>query len=112
MYLIPATSEPNQTFQCIVPVDGGTRTFEMHFSYNAVAEYWEMSASDVDTGEELVTAVPLLSGEYPAANLLEQFAFLGMGAAVMVPVGLPDRSREPSADSLGSEYVLVWSDTQ
>lgn len=112
MYLIPLDSTPNKSFSCLVPVDGVNRSFSLHLAYNLVGEYWTMDIGDADTGEALVTALPLLSGEYPAANLLEQWACLGIGSAVIVPIGIATAESDPDLTNLGADYALVWSDTQ
>ena len=109
MYMIPLTTDPNNRFRCVVPVDGENLFLEFFARYNPIAEYWMMDISD-DYGNCLASCIPLITGQYPVANLLEQYNFLGIGAAVMVPVGMA--KGEPAADNLGSEFVMVWSDTR
>lgn len=111
MYLVPISNEPNQTFTCYVPVGKDTRIFEYKLSYNAVAQYWTMSVKDEETGEDLLRSVPLLTGEYPATNLLEQYSYMGIGSAVIVPVGITDKTKVPDDNTLGTNFLLVWSDT-
>ena len=40
MFIVPLTSEPNQTFRCTVPVNGQNMPFEFTLRYNSEAEYW------------------------------------------------------------------------
>lgn len=58
----------------------------------------------------LLDGVPLITGSYPAANLLRQYQYLGIGSAYIVPAssGLPDI---PNFDDLGTDFLLVWTDS-
>lgn len=109
MYMIPFSSAPNHRFRCMVPVDGENLFLEYFLHYNQVAGYWVLDISD-DDGNSLVSSLPLITGQYPAANLLEQYEFLGIGSAAVVPIGIAEG--EPGADNLGKSFVVVWSDTQ
>ena len=111
MYIVPIDNTPNHSFTCLIPVDNANRTFYLKLMYNNVADYWEMDVGDADTGESLICGMPLLSGEYPAANLLEPWTALSIGSAVIVPIGTATSSSNPNLESLGASYALVWSDT-
>lgn len=67
-----------------------------------------MSITDHETGNMLIDALPLLPGEYPAANLLEAYRYLGIGSAYLVSVSQVDSI--PTLESLGTEHLIVWSD--
>ncbi|MGO4496426.1 hypothetical protein AB4114_11070 [Paenibacillus sp. 2RAB27] len=108
--VVPLTSNPNQSFTCTLPVDGKNITLSFTFRYNVMAEYWFMSVTNFKTKELLLDAVPLITGDYPAANLLEQYEYMNIGSAFVVPtnslaIGIPDDT------NIGTEYVLVWGDT-
>lgn len=108
--IIPLTPNANQSFSCTLPVDGKNITLAFTFTYNAPGGYWFMSVTDVKTNKKLLDAVPLVTGEFPAADLLGQYEYLGIGSAAIVPTsslatGIPDDT------TLGTEYVLVWGDT-
>jgi hypothetical protein len=109
---IPLTSEPNQNFRCTVPIDGETKTLLFDVRYNIEAGYWAMTITDDLTNKILLDSIPLLAGVYPAANLLEQYAYLNIGSAYVVKVN-PDITEEnPTSDNLGSGFKLFWSDTK
>jgi hypothetical protein len=110
MKIIPLTANPDQTLTCTLPVDNKNITLNLRFRYNTIGEYWWMSATDAITSKMLIDGVPLVTGEYPAADLLEQYAYLGIGSAVIVPVGSPLIDR-PTDANLGTEFVLLWGDT-
>lgn len=61
------------------------------------------------SGNTLIDGVPLVSGSYPAANLLRQYQYLNIGSAYIVPVS-DNQIGRPDFDELGADYYLVWSD--
>ena len=109
--IIPLTTAPNQTFRITVEVDGENLSLQLGLRYNLQARYWVMSVTDGKTGKMLVDGIPILTGVYPAANLLEQYNYLKIGSAVIVPVGPVTEKPEPDDETLGSSFVLVWGDT-
>jgi hypothetical protein len=111
MYIIPLTTEPNQTFNCTIPIDGRNRRFSFDLRYNSIAEYWNLTVKDGVTGGMLIDAIPLMRGEYPAANLLEQFSYMKIGSAVIVHQGKLPPGVDPDYANLGTEFFLVWGDT-
>jgi hypothetical protein len=80
-------------------------------NYNTVAEYWVMSITDDLSAEMLVTGLPLLAGQYPSANLLEQYTFLRIGSAVIVKINPDNPDDAPNGSNLGTDFLLVWGDT-
>lgn len=111
MYIIPLSTAPNQTFNCTVPIDGKNRPLSFKLRYNNIAKYWNLTVIDARTKATLIDALPIMVGEYPAANLLEQYDYLNLGSAVVVKEGDLDRAANPDDTNLGSEYYLVWGDT-
>lgn len=111
MYIIPLTTDPNQTFQSTIPIDGDNRTLSFGLRYNAVAGYWTLSITDPYTRKMLIDSLPILIGEFPAANILEQYSYLGIGSATIVKVGPVPENVNPDDKTLGTNYVLVWGDT-
>lgn len=111
MYEIPITSDPNQNFKCTIPVDGENRSFIFNLKYNTQAKYWTMTISDDITGKMLIDSLPLISGEYPSANLLEQYSYLNIGSAVIIKAN-PDIEIDcPDEKNLGTGFKLIWGDT-
>jgi hypothetical protein len=111
MYVIPLTTRPNQTFNCTIPIDGDNRPLSFQLRYNAVAKYWNLTVIDALTKKTLIDALALMVGEYPAANLLEQFSYMGLGSATIVREGEIPTYENPDDKTLGTEYYLVWGDT-
>jgi len=106
--VVPIASGTNQTVTCTLPVNGGNVTLTFSFMWNDVGGYWFMSITD-NNGNLLLDAIPVITGQYPAADILRQYQYLNIGSAYLVPAsaGLPDN---PSFDDLGSDYLLVWTD--
>lgn len=109
MQIIPLDNNPNQKFTITLSVDGNNLTLHLAISFSAMAGYWVMSISDAH-GNLLLSSIPLLTGQWPAANLLSQYAYLKIGSAYLVSsngagVDYPDST------TLGSAFKLVWSDT-
>lgn len=111
MYEIPLTTEPNQSFKATIPVDGKNLELKLDIRFNTIAKYWTMTVTDALTDKILIDSLPLLTGQYPAANLLAQYSYLRIGSAVMVNTSTVDISDEPNDKNLGTDYILVWGDT-
>ena len=107
--LLPLTSAPNQSLQTTVSIDGKNVTLALTLRYNETAEYWILSIADA-RGNLLLDSLPVLTGGYPAANLLEQYAYLGIGSAYVIKTG-GTAADYPGSEQLGTDFVLVWSDT-
>lgn len=107
--IVPLTSSPNQTIQVSLSVDGSVLPLFLYFNFNETAGYWVMQVSDANRNV-LLTNIPLLCGVFPAANILGQYAYLGIGSAyVLNASGIAEDS--PDDSSLGTDFVLVWGDT-
>lgn len=59
----------NQTFTVQLTVNGASLTLLLTLTYYTMAGYWSLSISDA-VGNLLIASVPLVTGWYPAANLL------------------------------------------
>jgi len=107
---VPIVPNANQSFTCTLPIDNKNIILAFGITYNSVADYWAMSIRDVRTNTQLLDGVPLVTGEYPGANLLEQFEYMGIGSAVIAPTSSLAKDR-PGVSNLGTEWALVWGDT-
>jgi len=114
--VLPITAGSNQTFTSTLPVDGGNVTLTFAFTWNEQGGYWWVTITDVN-GNLLLDGVPVITGLYPAANLLRQYQYLGIGSAYLVPnsATLPDN---PDFSNLGTSttaglqtFSLIWSDS-
>jgi hypothetical protein len=108
MQIVPLTSN-NQTFNCQLSIDGTNKTFIFSITYNTPGGYWFMSISD-SNGVMLLDSIPLLVSDFPAADLLGQYTYLKIGSAAVVPTSTLSTSVLDDTN-LGSDYVLVWTDT-
>lgn len=106
--IIPLTQAPNQTFTVQLSVDGSPLTLGLQLSYSVMSGWWQLQISDVQ-GNILVASVPLITGFYPAANVLAQYGYLAIGSAYILNTG-NDTQDYPSANNL-TNFSLLWSDT-
>lgn len=107
--IIPLTPQ-NQTLNIQLSIDGQNKTLVLTIMYNTIADYWYMSVSD-SNGNKLLDSVPLLVSDYPANNILEQYSYLQIGSAYVVPKSNAAAFSQPNDTNLGTDYVLVWGDT-
>lgn len=106
---IPLTTAPNQTLNCKVTVGGKNISLRLFLRYLDVYEYWVMDIIDQTTGVAILTALPLVPGNYPAANILDSYEYLGLGNAYLLKAS--DTSQEyPDNTTLGNIWVLAWGD--
>lgn len=106
--VVPLTPSTNQTFDIVLPIDGKNVKLTLAFTYNERGQYWFMGISQ--SGVLLLDGIPLVTGAYPAGNILRQFAYMGIGSAYIVPAANSGWD-SPVFDNLGTDFVLVWSDT-
>lgn len=106
--IIPLTQTPNQTFTAQLTVDGGPLTLAFSLSYSAMSGWWQLQVYNAQ-GLLLLASVPLVTGYYPAANLLAQYGYLEIGSAYLLNTG-NSADDYPGASNLTS-FSLLWSDT-
>jgi hypothetical protein len=106
--VIPLTSDPNQTFKAKVPIGGNNVSLSYEVRYSEVPGYWLMNI--FKDGAPLIAAIPLIPGDWPAGNILGQYKYLGIGNAYIAPVDKRPKEEWPGADTLGSGWLLIWSD--
>lgn len=103
--VIPLQAVPNKTFNITGYIDGGNITLQVTLTYNELEECWIMDLAD-DEGTPILNNTPLL----PAQNILEQYAYLGIGAMYLVPKQTV-QEEWPSYTTLLSSWYLIWGDT-
>ena len=104
--IVPLTQAPNQTLTVQLTVDGGPLTLNLAFSYSAMSGWWQMQVADAQ-GNILIASVPLITGYYPAANMLAQYGYLQVGSAYLLNTGnSPDDY--PGANDLTAFSLLWW----
>lgn len=107
--LLPVTSQPNQSFTASLKVDGSNLVLRFNLRYNEMAGYWVKTIAD-KSGNALIDSLPLVTGSYPAANLLKQYGHLNIGSAYIVNVSGTSLDY-PNGESLGTDHLIVWGDT-
>lgn len=107
--IIPLTNAPDQTLFALLNVDGGALTLQLRVRYSEIAGYWVLTISD-NAGNMLVDSVPLVTGSYPAANLLQQHRYLQIGSAYVINASGVDQD-SPDETNLGSDFLLLWDDS-
>lgn len=106
--IVPIAANPGQTFSVQLTVDGQPLTLNLSLTYWEMAGYWNMGIADVNNNP-LVTSVPLITGWYPAGNLLAQYQYLEIGSAYLLNTGNATTDY-PNAQNLGL-WALLWGDT-
>lgn len=101
--IIPMQAIPNHTFSCSIPLYRGNTELRFTMQYNEVAGFWFV---DIAQGSEtLLSGLPLI----PAQDLLEQYQYMGIGHAYLVPRSELS-SQFPDIQTLSTEWHVVWSD--
>jgi len=114
-HTIPLRTYPDQEFTVAPEVKGVNISLRLRLRYNTEGQFWHMDVMDGYSGNVLVSGVPLVTGEYPAADILRQHAYLGIGSALIVKATEVKDGRIsdiPGLADLGSEYILVWGDAE
>lgn len=102
--IVPFKAIPNRRFSAKVPIDGSNVSLSFFLRYNELAKYWFV---DIAKGKQTVcVGVPLI----PAQNILEQYAYLGIGSAYIVPKH-ESKEQWPTLSTLENDWQVIWSDT-
>lgn len=105
--IIPLANAPNQTLSVQLTVNNQSLVLQLVISYSAMAGYWSLAVSSV-TGALLIASVPLITGWYPAANLLAQYQYMQIGSAYLLNTGGAS-SDYPNSTNL-EQFTLLWDD--
>lgn len=107
--IVPLTSKPDQTLSVSLSIDESVVTLGLRVRFCEVAGYWVMTVRN-SQGVLLADSIPMLASYYPAANLLQQQAYLAIGSAFLINIsGVEDNA--PTTDNLGTDFLLLWDDT-
>ena len=107
--IIPLTNAPDQTLSVILKVDGKVLRLGLNIYFSEMAQYWVMDISDV-SGNLLLSSLPMITGDWPAANILAQYGYLLIGSAFLINVGQVSDDY-PNSTELGNSFSLLWDDT-
>jgi hypothetical protein len=108
MQLVQLDSSPGQTFNITLNVNNALLTLGLALSYNVMAGYWMMTIFD-SLGNLLLSNIPMLTGTWPAGNLLQPYGYLRIGSAFLINVS-GDPGDYAGSTNLGSDYQLIWDD--
>lgn len=103
--IVPMQAIPNHTFSAVIPFDEENINLRFTMQYNEIAGFWFVDISKDDT--MLLSGYPLI----PAQDLLEQFQYLGIGHAYIVPVTQISK-QFPDYETLSNEWAVVWGDDE
>lgn len=105
--IIPLDNSPNQTLDVQLNVNGANKNLRLFIRFNEAASYRTMAIIDPETGSYLVDAIPLLCGDYPAADLLKPYQYLRIGSAYLLNMG--STADHPDATNM-KDFNLIWGD--
>jgi hypothetical protein len=106
--IIPLTNAPNQTLNVALNVNGSVLRLGLFITFSEMAQYWIMSIFYA-SGNLLLSSVPMITGSWPAANLLAQYGYLNIGSAYIINLGQVSNDY-PGANDLGNNFILLWDD--
>lgn len=106
--MIPTDSSPNCRKNALLTIAGERKMLAFFFRFNPIGEYWTMDVARAETGETLLTGVPLVCGEGAAMDLLRQLSYLAIGRAACVPVSDGLARDRPGEAGLGTDFELCW----
>lgn len=107
--IIPLDAAPNQSFKVTVNVGARQVSLGVTLRYSEPAAYWVMTLVD-EAGNLLLDSVPLVTGQFPAANILGQYQHLEIGSAYVVNASSVPAPDYPNNLDLGTDFLLAWGD--
>jgi hypothetical protein len=107
--IVPVSSFPNQQFQVTLEVNGQVLRLNLTIRFNEMAGYWVLTIADT-LNNILVDSIPMLTGTWPAANLLKQYQYLQIGSIYIVNNTNNPTTDYPNSTNLGSDFIMIWGD--
>ena len=107
---IPISPNLDQTFNVAIDVNGVVLGFDLRLTYNFEGHFWKLDIMDGITKEMILSNVPLVTGNYPAHNILRQFRHLGIGELYVISATDDVDEDRPTGKDLGTDFYLVWGD--
>lgn len=109
--ILPVDTQPNQTFECSLPVDDKNRRFKFFFSWNAIGQYWQFDLYDQNQDNiQLLSNQVVCPINAPYNNILWSYTYKEIGSLYVINVSDVSGDR-PGLQNLGSDWLLVWGDT-
>lgn len=107
--IVPIGTSPNQSTRVSLTVDSKPLTLNLAVSFNASAGWWWLGIAD-QFGNALVSCVPLVTGDYPSANVLAPYSYMQIGSLYVINQSGSSLDW-PDVSTLGTGFVLLWDDT-
>ena len=107
--IVPLTSQPNQSLTVQLIVDAASLTLNLGINYSYMSGYWTLTVYDAQ-GSLLLSNLPMITGVFPAANILAQYGYLKIGSAYLLNNSSAGTDY-PGSTELGSAFYLLWGDT-
>lgn len=104
--IVSITNAPNQTLAVGLNVNGSVLRLTLGMTFSEMAQMWLMSISD-SSGNLLLSSIPMVTGSWPAANLLSQHGYLNIGSAYIINLG-QTANDYPGANDWTSNFLLLW----
>ena len=108
--IVNLNNAPNQLMAVSLQLSGKTVRVQVELSWNRIGSFWVASVYD-QAGNPLVTSLPLLTGDWPAGNLMAPFDYLGIGTWCMINQN-GAATDWPNAQNLGVGFVLLVDDNK
>ena len=108
--VIPITSQPYQTFQTTLSVDGASLTLQLTIYFSEMSGYWIMDIYD-QYGNALMLGIPLITGSWPSSNILMPYQYLEIGSAYVLNIGNSANDYPGINDFATGAFSLVWDNT-
>lgn len=107
--IVLLTSSPNQRLSVNLNIDGSVLTLQLQIYYSEVDGQWIMAILD-KSGNLILSSIPMLTGEWPSANMLASYAYLAIGSAYIINASKTSQDNA-GPNNLGTDFQLLWSDT-
>lgn len=105
---VPINNLPNQFFTMAFPNATQNQTLGFNIIWNRIAQYWQMNIANIDLNAPLITALPLLSTNTQAQDLLSAYQYLNIGSAFVVPTASAT-TENPGLNDWETNFVLYWA---
>jgi hypothetical protein len=99
-----------QSMTVNLTVDGSPLTLNLSVNFSAMAGYWVLDIAD-RSGNPILSSIPVITGCFPASNILAQYAYLRIGSVIIVNLSGSSIPDIPGPTDLNSNFLMVWSDT-
>lgn len=90
-------------------INGTNLTLQLSISFFEMSQFWALNIAD-QNGNPLVGPVPLITGAYPAGNILAPYQYMNIGSAFVINASGVASPDFPNSTDLGSDFLLLWDD--